>query len=388
MDITLFPSKLLYQSSHLRRGVMLPLVAILLPVVLILMGFAVDLAYMQNTRMELRAATDAAARAAATKLSQTDDENEAIQRAKQIAGMNYVAGKPLQLENTDITIGRSEPDASGHWVFSSGGFPPNAVHIVGNRTAGSAGGPVPLFFGSFIGRKDFEPYLSATASFLNVDICLVLDRSTSMKLAIDENEQGIPPSDPRLCSPPGAVSRWSALDNAVGVFVQTLRDSYADEHVALVTYAGDSASGASFSCGSQPTPSSLDSPLDSDLSRIDQQMARLNTTVWNGYTNIESGIRTGLAELTNPSRSRSYANKVMIVLTDGNENVGSARLAAQDCRGAGVVVNSITFSDYANQDTMRDVATIGGGRHYHATTGAALENIFRELAAEIARMTE
>jgi guanyl-specific ribonuclease Sa len=388
MQFVLFASNPRRRTTLRRLGVMLPLIAILLPVVLILMGFAVDLAYMQNTRMELRVATDAAARAAATTLSQTDSESQAIERAKQIAAMNHVAGKPLELESADITIGRSEPNERGRWVFTPNVFPPNAVQIAGNRTAGSAGGPVPLYFGSLIGRKDFEPHLSATASFLNVDICLVLDRSTSMKLDIDEADGGPGPSDPRLCSPPTSSSRWAAVDNAVRVFIDTLNDSYADEHVALVTYAGDSASGFRFSCGAQPTPSSLDSPLDSDLSLVEQQMVQRNTTVWNGFTYIESGMRTGLAELTHPSRSRNYANKVMIVLTDGNENVGSARLAAQDCRAAGVVVNSITFSDYANQETMRVVAEIGQGRHFHASTGADLEAIFRELAAEISRITE
>ncbi|MCA9241954.1 MAG: hypothetical protein KDA37_17205, partial [Planctomycetales bacterium] len=44
-----------------RRGAMLPLIAIALPVVVVLLGFAVDLAFMQLTRLELQAVTDAAA---------------------------------------------------------------------------------------------------------------------------------------------------------------------------------------------------------------------------------------------------------------------------------------------------------------------------------------
>ena len=40
----------------------LPLVAFLLPIMLLFLGFAVDLSYMQATRMELRCATDCAAR--------------------------------------------------------------------------------------------------------------------------------------------------------------------------------------------------------------------------------------------------------------------------------------------------------------------------------------
>jgi Flp pilus assembly protein TadG len=42
---------------------MLPLIALLLPMMMIFLGFAVDLAYMQTTRMELQSAADSAARA-------------------------------------------------------------------------------------------------------------------------------------------------------------------------------------------------------------------------------------------------------------------------------------------------------------------------------------
>ena len=378
---------LVFPSGHAehRRGVMLPLVALLLPVVLILMGFSVDLAHMQNTRMELRAATDAAARAGATALSQTDSMSEARTRAKQIARKNYVSGERLRLRNSDITIGHSEPDSTGRWVFTAGGTPPNAVQIEGKRTAGSLGGSVPLFFGALIGVSDFEPQLSATSSFLNVDICLVLDRSSSMKLAANSSQQGMSGSDPRFCRSPYDDSRWAALDSAVRVFIQTLNNSMAEEKVALATYSSDDLGGM---CGASSTPSSLDAPLSTDLNTIAAEMDNRLNTVWNGNTHIEAGMRTGLDALTDPSTSRIYANKVMIVLTDGIENRGDSRLAAADCRAEQIVVHSITFGDYADQDRMVEVATIGGGRHYHASDSAQLEAIFRELAAEIAHLTE
>ena len=47
-----------------RRGAMLVLIAICLPLIVILAAFAVDVAWMQLVRTELRTATDAAARAA------------------------------------------------------------------------------------------------------------------------------------------------------------------------------------------------------------------------------------------------------------------------------------------------------------------------------------
>lgn len=371
-----------------RRGAILPLVAITMPVMLILLGFSVDLAFMQNTRMELRAATDAAARAAATKLSQTDDVAQARSHAKFTAQSNFVAGKPLELSDADIQIGRSEPNGSGRWMFNVAGTPPNSVRVLGNRASGSSGGAVQLFFGGFVGQSEFEPVQTATASFLNVDICLVLDRSTSMKLNADSSESGMYISDSRFCDAPNATSRWMALDGAVRLFIDTLRSSNADEQVALVTYSSDLSGYSPALCGASNSPSSLDSQLSTDLSLVESELNRLSSSTWNGNTYIESGMRKGIAALTAPGKSRKFANKVMIVLTDGHENEGSAVAATSDARNDEIVVNSITFGDFADQATMAEVAAFGGGRHYHASDAAALERVFRELAAEVAQITE
>jgi Ca-activated chloride channel homolog len=108
----------------------------------------------------------------------------------------------MAISDADIQVGRSMPDASGKWVFNASGTPANAVRVLTQRTSGSAGGAIPLFFGSLVGASTFEPQQTATASFLNVDICLVLDRSTSMKLNADSSESGMFTNDPRFCTGP------------------------------------------------------------------------------------------------------------------------------------------------------------------------------------------
>ncbi len=146
-----------------RRGAMIPLIALLLPVLIIFIGFSVDLAHMQNTRLEIRVATDSAARAAATKLSFSDSTGLALTEAKRIASLNRVNGKPLQLDDSDVIFGRSTKNSANQWVFTPGATPQNSVRIVGRRTTGSLGGAVPLYFGAFIGRTHFEPTQSASA---------------------------------------------------------------------------------------------------------------------------------------------------------------------------------------------------------------------------------
>jgi Ca-activated chloride channel family protein len=377
----------LTRPNRRRRGAMLPLVAIVLPVLLIFLGFAVDLAYMQTTRMELQAAADSAARAGATRLSQTDDANDARAFAVRVAAANTVAGAPLNLRNSEVEVGRTTRNAAGKWIFAVNGKPANAVRVLAERTRASAGGAVPLFFGSLIGTPSFQPAQTATASFLNVDICLVLDRSTSMKEGLSED--GImSTSDPKFCRAPDANSRWKVLDGAVRVFLEELADSDADERVALATYGSDLSGNSPALCGASSQASSLDRRLDSNLTAITQAIDRLSTSVWNGNTYIESGMRTGLAAIQDTRYGRVGAEKIMIVLTDGNENVGSAMAAAHDCADAGITVHTITFSDSANQATMKAVADACGGQHFHASTAASLRKVFRELAAQTARLTD
>src|SRR6185503_1534669 len=120
---------LVCRSNRRRRGAMLPLIAILLPMLLIFLGFAVDLAYMQTTRMELQAAADSAARAGATRLSQTDDAADARTFAVQIASQNTVAGAALKLRTSEVEVGRSTRNAAGKWIFNVNGKPANAVRV-------------------------------------------------------------------------------------------------------------------------------------------------------------------------------------------------------------------------------------------------------------------
>ena len=373
------------RSQDVRRGAMLPLIGVLLPVMLVFLGFAIDLAYMQTTRMELQAVADSASRAGANALSETDDPAVARARARSIAAQNEVAGAPMQLRDSEIEVGRAVRTGTGKFQFALGGTPANSVRVTANRTSGSLSGAVPLFFGALIGRQSFEPVTTATASFLNVDICVVLDRSSSMKLRVTGESGGMFTSDPRFCANPNAASRWLALDGAMQVFLGELADSDAVEKVAIASYAGE----ATFvmPCGSLPS-SSLDAPLSTDLNAAASAVSHYTTSVWNGNTAIESGMRTGLAELRNTSRTRTGAEKVMILLTDGRENIGSAMSAARDCAAADVVVHTITFSDDAEQTLMTNVAATTGGQHFHANTAAELRNVFRELAAQSTRLTE
>ena len=117
------------------------MVALLLPVILVIAGFSVDLAHMQRVRTELRAVADLASKAAVGQLSRTQDLALARAEARQVGLDNRVEGIPLTLSDQDIVLGNSARQSNGAWVFQPGATPPNAVEVTARRNNGSADGP-------------------------------------------------------------------------------------------------------------------------------------------------------------------------------------------------------------------------------------------------------
>src|SRR5262249_54549487 len=140
-------------------------------------AFSVDVARMHLVNAELRAATDAAAKAATTTLGLTSDLNQARQAGITLAAANYVDGKPLTLTSQDIVFGRVQLQSDGSLAFTANATPYSAVQVIGRKQASSASGGVPLLFGPVLGTTTFETTMTATAAVLDRDICLVLDRS-------------------------------------------------------------------------------------------------------------------------------------------------------------------------------------------------------------------
>ncbi|MEM1063479.1 MAG: pilus assembly protein TadG-related protein, partial [Planctomycetota bacterium] len=170
---------------------MLVLVALLIPVVAVLAAFAVDLAWIQLARTELRTATDAAARAGGKALSLYQDVDVARDLAIEIAARNEVTGRGLSLRPDEIEFGSGVLNrTTGRFEFTPGVARPNSVRVVGNRTGASTDGPVGLFFGQLIGLPTVDTSQVAVSTVLDRDICIVIDRSGSMGLDIDFSGTG------------------------------------------------------------------------------------------------------------------------------------------------------------------------------------------------------
>lgn len=357
-----------------RRAAIIPLVALLLPALVMMAAFAVDVAWMQLVRTELRTATDASARAAAKILSLDQDVDAARAAAIEAASRNLVAGQPLQIAPSDIQFGLSTQSSSNdRFVFQAGGSPVNGVRVLGRRTASSLSGGVSLFFGGIMGTSTFEPVHSATSTVLDRDICLVIDRSGSMGLDINFAGTG----NGQNCGPMASNTRFFALANAIQVFLGELNDTYPEERVALASYSTSTYRSCPNGNFYYPT-ASLDNGLTIDYSEITATMDGFVQRGIGGGTSIGRGLQEGISAL---EQARPFAIKTIVLMTDGRHNSGIApETVAFDASDSDVIVHTITFSPNADVARMLTVADTTGGQHFHADTAADLVAIFREIA--------
>jgi hypothetical protein len=358
-----------------RRGAIVVLAALMMIVFLASVAFSVDVAYMQLTKIKLRSATDAAARAAGEGLSRAQNEAYARQAAKDIAAANLVAGQPLLLEDSDVVFGKSAQEPSGSWAFTPGGQPVNAVRVNGRRTRSAPSGSVPIFFGRVFNVFDFQPTQAATVVRLDRDICLVVDRSSSMKLYLNDNSPTMSTGDSRFCQPPNmALSRWGALSVGITRFVNALDTTPQSEHVALVSFGS-----AYTACSYTNNASDINCPLSVNSSAVTSAMSTLSTKKFNGMTDIGAGITKGIQVLTSAA-ARPYAAKTMVLMSDGAYTAGQVpHVVAATAATKDIIIHTITYGE-ADPVEMKAISDATGGNNYIAPNAQALQDAFEEIA--------
>lgn len=140
------------------RGVVAVQVAVVMSVLLGCAALTVDVGYIYNCRGEMQSVVDASALAGASGLP--DSIGVANHRALEYAGRNAVAGSPLSVDETGVTIGYWN-SASATFTPANGAelVSPNAVRVVGTRSG------VELFFAGILGVTSTE--VSKVASALH-----------------------------------------------------------------------------------------------------------------------------------------------------------------------------------------------------------------------------
>jgi Ca-activated chloride channel family protein len=378
-----------YHASRrsVRRGAVLPLVAVFVVVLMAMAAFSIDISYIALTQTQLKAATDAASKAGTSALVQGKTDAEAIAAAIAMAGQNTVNGKALKITASDIQVGQSVLQTDGSWSFVSGLKPSQAMQITSNMSASNANGAVNFFFAPVFGSKTFNATNTSVASAFACEVCLVLDRSHSMCF----DQTGTSWSYPApyyldwvtaIKNKPATGSRWLALDSAINSFCTILKTANAPPRVGVVTWADDiDKNTTEYSLTGQTSVGcTTDLGLSTDMTAVYNAVKAKSGKVMLGGTEMSAGMDAGRAVLTG-SGVKPYAKKIMILMTDGQWNSGrDPILAAADCKAANITVHCVCFLKNADQTTTQQIASMTGGKFYYATDAASLDAAFRDLA--------
>ena len=133
-----------------RRAAVLVLFAALLPVMLGMMAFAIEMGYLVLTRTQLQCAADSAAMAAAAHLA--DSKKEMYEEASRYAAFYRSGGKPIPLAVNDVEIGVWDAAAR---EFTPSGSSGNAVRVTARRSK-KTGNPLKTLFAGIFGIKTLE----------------------------------------------------------------------------------------------------------------------------------------------------------------------------------------------------------------------------------------
>ncbi len=413
-------NKKLKNKQAPRQGAVLVLLAVILPVLILLCGIAINLSQAQLARTQLKVAADAAARAGGRNWTLTNDFDESRAAARLAASLNPVQGQPVQLSDADIEFGVSTRQGLGRFVFTpdNGGPLTSAVRVTANVTHN-------VLMRVTEDVPEFEYTVNSVASQVDRDIALVLDRSASMAKFVDEDflfdtitalsqnpANGISNADyetavsgfliddepfrgTRLSrrffrpsvlaqlqgdlllyaqrfntdwvtnrqAPPN--SRWTALEDGLNSFFDELENSRGDEQISMNSFA---------------TRSSEDLALTFNINSARQIAPTLRQ---NGSTAIGLGLQAGIESLLVDSQ-RASAIPTIVIMSDGINRIDPSPVdtVTEIVRdNPQVVVHTVTFA-IGDQEEMAEVARIGGGQHFHAADAEELIEAFRRLAEE------
>ena len=423
-------------SNTSRNGVTVVLFAILLPVLLLLAMIAINIAHMQLTRTELKIATDAAARAGGRAWSEFNDLNQAKEFARQTAELNSVSGQPLILSTSEaageMVFGESVRDGDARFEFTphteadftsgqfiASGFRVNATH------------DTPLLFR--VGdTSSFTPNASSTTTQIERDIALVIDSSGSMfsfegqATALGQGETYMFDTLTALYEDPAngiteeeyfasiadyqdlraasdmrprdrfyvnkildlldgdllayalsinadyhtwtrapKMSRWDGLEIAYAAFFDILENNDQEELVSVVSF---------------DSTARVEAALTSDIALLRSIPSGI---LPDGSTAVGDGMEQGFASLSS-MEARLGAVPTVIVMSDGINRRGGnpvsiARAIVRD--DPRTIIHTVTFGAEANIPEMEQIAEIGSGKHYHASSTEQLIEAFKELAS-------
>ena len=363
------------RTSNRRRGSTMMTVMILIPVLFVLAGMAINLAHTQVVHAKIQIVADASARAAGRVYAETADEDQALAAAQQLASLNPIQSVVIPIEAGDLEYGLSQRKSKGQAYTFTAAPNGNAVRVTTNAYAGGAGTAVSTVFPVFGQGMEIRAAKKATNSQTSLDVAIIVDRSGSMAFAANEASGGTPAAAPpgwNYGDPVPPNSRWLDLVASVNGFCAELAATAKVEKVGLVSYASDVT---------------RDVDLTDNYSSIDSHNMSISAAFDGGATNVGGGILEGVEAVTHPSLARPWATNALVLMSDGNHNTGTDPLvAAATAVSEQIPIYTVSFSSEADQVLMQQIADMTGGTHYHAVDAAQLNEAFRNIARRLPSM--
>lgn len=392
------------RSSQHRRGAALVLMATMLLALVVMAAVTINLAYVQLIRTEQKVATDVASKAAAETLVRTESEEAAVAAAVELAAMHRVGTKQFSIAEANVELGHSEELGDGSFQFEAGETPLNSARVVSAIGSGEAGDtPAITLFFEGLGHPDYSNTVSSISTFIINDVVLCLDRSGSMKFDMTGQQWTYPRYNPYVPMPyhnyyvnsssdPGfwehyyaqphpSDSRWVKLIEAIELFMDEAGDTADPPRVGLVTWSSHHADDGT-ATGDYPLPSeeiSWNSNRAAITQALTSRAAENNTDGVYGGTLMADGMSRGLDEF-DTGNARGLANKVMILLTDGQYQGDDPYDIALEARDAGVTIHCVSLLDGDTFDEAQEIASVTGGDAYMATNEAELRQAFIDIA--------
>ena len=364
-----------------RTGSVVALVCILLPAMLAIMGYCIHVAHVESLHARTQIVSDVIARSAGREYVMSGSRDEALSMARTASLRNPVGGAEIPVVMSDLEFGIS--DRSGlqqQYTFEAlpsdhDGEPGNSVRFTSHSLRDASQSVLPNLFPNFGRATEIRPLKTSANTQGSMDISIVLDRSGSMHYASDEDpgDGSIPPrNEPAGWQPGDPVapgSRWRDTTAAVDGFLNYLEQSSRREKVSLSTYASDTTTNLR---------------LTEDISNVRGAMNQITNEFHGGWTAIGKGMREGVAALTDPERSRTWAVRVMVLMTDGIHNTEVApEKVIWNLNQNRVMLFTITFGNDADQPRMANLARKCGGEHFHAADGVQLSQTFRDIGRRL-----
>ena len=345
---------------------MLVFLALLLPVVLAVCAYAINVVYMELARTEIQISVDLASRAAAKTLAATGDRKLARAQAQRLLDANPCLKNRIVLSPNDVMFGvavrHREED---RYTFQSGPSP-NAIQLRSRQEF-----DLPVLFPTAGVPISVRPMKSTIAAQTEMDVALLLDRSSSMSYAYDElsHESVVLPKNWIPGIPVGLNSRWLSMVTAISSATQLMSASITEEQVSLTTFSDVPL---------------IDTQLTTRYELISAALASHSAAYVGGRSDLSLGMMAAASTLTNKARARKWATRVLVIVSDGNTTSAlEATAIAKDLAAQGITIFTVSCSVDSNVTLMADIAKIGNGKHFHSSTATEFLDAFKEISQSL-----